>query len=100
MELNELLAKKAEYSKERNLCAELYNVWITKLHDFQHDPELYDMYMKMINNMEPYGAYVKEQIRNINRQICEIEGAESIADTPYADEFCVNKYGFETPNVN
>ncbi len=47
MELNELLKLKLEYSKERDLCAELYNVWITKLHDFQHDPELYDMYMRV-----------------------------------------------------
>lgn len=84
---------------ERNLCAELYNVWITRLHDFQHDTELYNMYMKMIGNMEPYTAYVKERIREINREICKIEGVESIDDTPYADEHCTNKYGFETPNV-
>lgn len=84
---------------ERNLCAELYNVWITRLHDFQHDTELYNMYMMMIGNMEPYTAYIKEKIREINREICKIEGVESIDETPYADEHCVNKYGFETPNV-
>lgn len=97
MELDELLKLKLEYTKERDLCAELYNVWITKLHDFQHDPELYDMYMRMINNMEPYGAYVKERIREVNRQICDIKGVDSIGDTEYAAE-CIDKYGFMTPN--
>ena len=83
---------------ERDLCAELYNIWITRLHDFQKDKQKYEIYMKMIHNMEPYTSMIKEQIREINKQICEIEGVESIGDTDYARN-CDNKYGFEKPNA-
>jgi hypothetical protein len=96
--IEELMQKKTELMKERDLCAELYNIWITKLHDFQKDKEKYELYMKMINNMEPYGSMIKEQIREINKQICVIEGVESIGDTVYARD-CDNKYGFEKPNM-
>ncbi len=82
---------------ERDLCAEIYNIWITKLHDYQYDKEKYELYMQMISNLEPYGSMVKEQIREINNKICEIMGVDSIGDTPYALD-CNNKYGFDQPN--
>ena len=44
-ESEKLFEKKEELAKERDLCAELYNVWITKLHDFQNDPVKYEMYV-------------------------------------------------------
>jgi len=97
MELNELLAKKEKLCLERDLCAELYNLWITKLHEFQEIPAKYEMYIKLINNMEPYGYTVKEEIREINRQICDIYGVQSIEDTPHMQE-CVYKYGLDKPN--
>lgn len=93
----EWIDRKAELGKERDLCAELYNVWITKLHDHENDPEKYELYMNMIQNMEPYGQMLKEEVRDINRQICELMGVESIEDTPYAQD-CVYKYGFDRPN--
>jgi hypothetical protein len=96
--LQEILQAKTDLCKERDLCAELYNVWITKLHDYQHDKEKYEFYMKLINNMEPYGQMVKEQIRELNRKICQIEGKDSIGDTEYEFE-CIAKYGFDAPNV-
>ena len=92
-----LLDRKVELGRERDLCAELYNVWITKLHYFEDVPEKYELYMNMINNMEPYGQMLKEEIRDINRQLCRIEGVESIEDTPYTQD-CVYKYGFDRPN--
>mgnify|MGYP006275882741 FL=1 len=96
--IDELMKKKLELMKERDLCAELYNIWISKLYDFQKDKDKYELYLKMINNMEPYGSMIKEQIREINKQICEIEGVESIGDTQYARD-CDNKYGFDKPNA-
>lgn len=96
-EIERLLNKKQELGDERDLCAELYNIWITRLHDFQHDPEKYKMYMDMIQVMEPYGARLKEEIRVINKRLCEIEGVDSIDQTSYVRE-CVNKYGKVTPN--
>lgn len=93
-----LIDKKTELGKERDLCAELYNVWITKLHEFENVPEKYELYMKMINNMEPYGQMLKEEIREINRELCDIEGVESIEDTPYTRD-CVYKYGMDRPNA-
>jgi hypothetical protein len=97
--LEELLNKKNELCKERDLCAELYNIWITKLHDYQKDKEKYELYMNMIQNMEPYGSMIKGQIREINKKICEIEGVDSIGDTDYV-KVCDNKYGFDSPNAN
>lgn len=95
--IQELITKKRSLMVERDLCAEIYNIWITKLHDYQRDKEKYELYMQMINNMEPYGSMVKEQIRAINNELCSIMGTDSIGDTPYAFE-CDNKYGFDRPN--
>lgn len=95
--IEQLLKEKEELMKERDLCAELYNIWITKLHDYQKEKEIYNLYMEMINNMEPYGSMVKEKIREINKKLCEIEGVDSIGDTAYAKD-CGNKYGFDRPN--
>ena len=97
-EIEELLLKKQIIGDERDLCAELYNVWITRLHDFQRDPVKYKMYMDMIQVMEPYGAKLKEEMREINRRLCEIEGVDSIGDTKYVRE-CNNKYGKAIPNA-
>lgn len=95
-EVEQLFAKKQELGSERDLCAEMYNVWITKLHEFQTIPEKYNMYMKLIGMLEPYTNTLKEEIREINRQICEIEGVDNIEDTPYTRE-CVYKYGMDKP---
>jgi hypothetical protein len=98
-DVQELLKKKKELGDERDLCAEMYNVWITKLHDFQKDPVKYNMYMDMIQVLEPYGQMLKEEIREINRILCKIEGVESIDQTEYFRE-CYNKYGKDRPNAD
>lgn len=92
-----LLNKKQDIGDERDLCAELYNVWITKLHDFEDDPARYNMYMELISFMEPYANKLKEEIREINRQLCEIEGVDSISETNYV-RLCNNKHGLLMPN--
>jgi hypothetical protein len=97
MDIQKLVEEKRGLCNERDLCAELYNVWITKLHDFQEDPEKYELYMNLIQNMEPYGNTLKSRIREINKEICEYLGVDSIEKTPYFFE-CVNKYGYMTPN--
>lgn len=96
-DIEKLIEVKNDLGNERDLCAELYNVWITRLHDYQDIPEKYNMYMKMISIMEPYTNSLKEQMREINRKICDIEGVDSIGDTKYVRE-CVNKYGVDRPN--
>lgn len=94
--LQAIIKKKDELCNERDLCAELYNLWITKLHDFQNDPKKYAIYQRMIENLEPYTQTLKEQIREINRDICELEGVQSIGDTQHTKD-CVYKYGFDKP---
>jgi hypothetical protein len=94
--LDHLLHKKNNLCLERDLCAELYNLWITKLYEYQEDPEKYELYVKLINNMEPYGYTIKEEIRKINREICDIYNVDSIEETPHMQE-CVYKYGLEKP---
>jgi hypothetical protein len=97
-EVETLLKRKQETGDERDLCAEVYNVWITRMHDFQEDPVKYNMYMNMIQVMEPYGQILKEEIREINRRLCEIDGVESIDQTSYMRE-CNNKYGKYRPGA-
>jgi hypothetical protein len=96
--LKKILEEKEKLCLERDLCAELYNLWISKLHEFQDDPEKYEMYISLINNMEPYGFTIKEEIREINRQICEIYNVDTIEKTPHMQE-CVYKYGLDKPNA-
>jgi hypothetical protein len=97
MQIDKLVEEKRNLCVERDLCAELYNVWITKLHDVQEDEVQYEMYVGLIQNMEPYGNKLKSRIREINKEICEHFGVDSIEKTPYYFE-CVNKYGFDSPN--
>ena len=98
IEQEKLFIKKKEIGDERDLCAELYNIWITRLHDSQRDPERYKIYMNMIQMMEPYSQALKEEIRTINRRICELEGVDSIDQTIYMRD-CNNKYGKASPNA-
>ena len=95
--LQDVLNKKTILCQERDLTAELYNLWITKMHDFQDNEHKYNMYMNMINNLEPYANMVKEEIRVCNREICEIEGVDSISETKH-EQACVYKYGYDKPN--
>jgi hypothetical protein len=69
------------------------------MHDFQDIKDKYEMYLKMIDNLEPYANMIKEEIRVCNRQICNIEGVDSISETSYEQE-CVYKYGYDIPNDN
>jgi hypothetical protein len=95
--IDKLVEQKNKIGDERDLCAELCNLWLTHLYEFQDDPENYKKYLNLISNMEAYGQDLKEQIRAINRQICKIEGVESIGDTKYVRE-CNNKHGLDMPN--
>jgi len=97
LNLELMLEKKDRLLTERDLCAELYNLWITRLHEHQNNPEKYDTYKKMIEGLEPYTQLLKEEIRELNRQICELEGVSSIAETTHARD-CSYKYGFDKPN--
>jgi hypothetical protein len=96
--VDNLVKKKNFLGDERDLCAEVYNVWITRMHECQDDPKKYEMYINMIQAMEPYGQMLKEEMREINRQICEIYGVDSIDQTPHVRE-CNNKYGKVSPNA-
>lgn len=94
--IQEIYKEKELLCQERDLCAELYNLWITKLHDVQDNSSEYDMYKKMIENLEPYTQMLKEKIRELNRLICEKEGVDSISETDFMTD-CVYKYGFDKP---
>lgn len=95
--IEQLIDRKNKLGDERDLCAELYNLWITRLHEFEGDNIKYKMYMELISMMEPYANTLKEEMREINRKICNIEGVDSIGETAYARE-CNNKYGLDKPN--
>lgn len=96
--VKDLIEEKNKIGDERDLCAELYNIWITRLYEFQDDPVKYEMYMGLIAGMEPYANTLKEEIREINRKICEIEGVDSIGETAHVRE-CNNTHGLDQPNA-
>jgi hypothetical protein len=48
--------------------------------------------------MEPYAKTTKEDIRVINKQICELVGADNIKDTDY-HLLCEDRYGFSKPEL-
>ena len=96
--IDTLVVEKNRVGDERDLCAELYNLWITRLYEQQDNPERYEMYVDLIAFMEPYGNKLKEDMRKINKEICSIEGVECISDTKYARE-CKNIHGLEKPNA-
>lgn len=98
MTIEKLVERKNMLGDERDLCAELYNLWITRLHDFEDDATKYKMYMGLISMMEPYANTLKEEMREINRKICEIEGVDSIGETDYVRE-CNNTHGLDMPNA-
>jgi len=97
-EIQALFEQKEELCKERDLCAELCNIWITRMYHYQDDKQRYERFLQMINTTEPYTQDLKSQIAALNRRICELEGVESIADTQYT-HVCVSKYGFDAPKT-
>ena len=96
---DELFEKKNIIGDERDLCAELYNLWITRLSENEDNEERYQMYMKLIAMMEPYANTLKEEMREINRELCTREGVDSIDQTSYYRE-CNNTHGLDKPNAD
>ena len=90
--IKELFERKKRISMERDLCAEFYNQSVDS-------PEHYDYYLDVVEIMEPYAKTTKEDIRVINKQICELVGADNIKDTDY-HLLCEDRYGFSKPEMN
>ena len=95
-ELEQLAERKDRLNAERDLCCELGNAWLTRLHDHEDD-ELYELYTRLLNDLEEYSQIVKSEVSSINKQICQILGVDSISETDYA-HICQSKYGLEKPN--
>lgn len=95
-DIKKIVEYREELCKERDLCAELCNIWITRMHQNQNDKTEYERYLKMINDTEPYTQGLKAKISELNRKICDIEGVETISETPYV-HVCESKYGFDYP---
>lgn len=97
-ELEELFERKKKISMERDLCAEFYNLMLSKANASVDDPKLYSYYLDVVEIMEPYAKDTKQEIREINSRICEICGVESISDTEY-NIACEDRYGFSKPEI-
>lgn len=97
-ELEQLVDRKTKLNAERDLCCELGNAWLTRLHDNEEDESKYELYTRLIADLEEYSQIVKSEVININKRICDILGVESIEDTKYAYA-CQSKYGLDKPNV-
>lgn len=83
---------------ERDLCAEFYNLMLSKANENVNNAEHYDYFLDVVEKMEPYAKDTKEEIRQINKQICEILGVSNIKDTEYHLE-CEDRYGFSKPEL-
>lgn len=92
MNIKELVELKDKTIEERDRCSDIRRFWLAKLHEHEKDPEKYKMYMDLLFALEPYSCYLKGKVREINRQICTVEGVESIADTDYVREANINTF--------
>lgn len=97
-EIDKLWNRKKELSLERDLCAEFYNLMLSKANENVDKPEHYNYFLDVVEKMEPYAKDTKEEIREINKQICGLVGKESINDTPYRLD-CEDRYGFSKPRL-
>ena len=96
--IEELFEKKKRLSMERDLCAEFYNLMLSKANENVDNPKHYDYYLDIVELMEPYAKGTKQEIRELNAKICEICGVDNIEDTPYTIE-CEDRYGFSKPEL-
>lgn len=97
-EIDKLVDRKKKLNAERDLCCELGNAWLTRLHDHEDDETKYELYTRLIADLEEYSQIVKSEVVDINKRICEILDVDSIEDTLYAYT-CQSKYGLDKPNV-
>jgi hypothetical protein len=96
--LEKLFERKKRLSMERDLCAEFYNLMLSKANESVDSPQHYDYYLDIVELMEPYARETKEEIRELNKQICELVGVEDIKETDYHLE-CEDRYGFSKPEL-
>jgi len=96
-ELEQLVDRKNKLNAERDLCCELGNAWLTRMHDSEDNDIKYELYTRLITDLEEYSQIVKSEVVDINKTICHILNVESIEDTEYAHT-CQSKYGLEKPN--
>ena len=95
---SEIFDSKQLLSKERDLCAEFYNLMLSKANENVDSPKHYDYFLDVVEKMEPYAKETKEEIREINRQICKLVGRSSLEGTKYYLE-CEDRYGFSKPQL-
>jgi len=74
----DLFEEKKQLSKERDLCAEFYNVMLSYANKNIDNPEKYKYYLDVVEQMEPYAKDTKERVREINRELCKFSGANDI----------------------
>lgn len=96
--IGDLFDEKKQLSKERDLCAEFYNVMLSYANNNIDNPEKYKYYLDVVEIMEPYAKDTKERIREINRELCKFSGTQDIKETPYHLE-CEDRYGFSKPRL-
>jgi len=97
-ELDDLYERKKSLHKERDLCAEFYNLMMSHANKNITDKDKYKYYLDVLEILEPYTEETKEKIRGINKRLCELSQASNIKDTPYHIE-CEDHYGFSKPKL-
>lgn len=96
--LEKLFERKKRLSMERDLCAEFYNLMLSKANESVDSPQHYNYYLDVVELMEPYAKETKEEIRELNKQICNLLDVENIKETEYHLE-CEDRYGFSKPEM-
>ena len=96
-EIEQLWQEKKKLSMERDLCAEFYNVMLSYANNNINDLQKYKYYLDVVELMEPYAKQTKEEIKKINKKICNLLNVNDIKDTPYNLD-CEDRYGFSKPD--
>jgi len=96
--LEDLYKKKQRLALERDMCAEFYNLMLSKANQNVDNPDHYNYYLDLVEMMEPFAKEVKQSVRDVNKEICEICGVDNIEETQYSIE-CQDRYGFSKPEL-
>lgn len=83
-ELEQLAKRKLKLNSESDLCFELLDVWFGRLYDSEDDETKYELYTRLIGDLEEYTQLMKIEILDTNKRICEILKVDSIESTEYA----------------
>ena len=76
--LEQLQKAKETLCIERDRLADLYTNYIQQLLKYENEPEVYNEYIRKIEELEPETNQTKERMRELNREIAKVKNEQSL----------------------